>query len=238
MTLLNPDIDGGFDLNAAAAVFRTHGHVRLAGALKPERADAVATAATTITDWTLSYGAKEGVGRVDPREIPTWPDEKRMGFNQTLVESARNGEGFAYFSRSLTSDDGQPAMPAPVTAMANDLMSRDVLDFVGKLTGLSGVAKADAQLTQFRPGHYLTRHTDSPRGENRKLAFVWGLTQRWHPDWGGLLQFYDPDGTPKLAFTPGFNTLDLFSVEKVHAVTYVAPFAGGPRQAVSGWYLG
>ncbi|MEM1150912.1 MAG: 2OG-Fe(II) oxygenase family protein [Pseudomonadota bacterium] len=238
MTLLNPDIDGGFDISAAAGVFRTHGHVRLAGILKHERAVDLANAAAAIENWTLSYGAKEGVGRIDPRQIQTWPDDKRAAFTQTLATSAREGAGFAYFSRSMTGDDGQGPLPPAITAMTNDLMNPDILTFLNTLTGLADVTNVDAQLSQFRQGHYLTRHTDSPRGQNRKLAFVWGLTPNWHPDWGGLLQFYEIDGTPKLAFAPGFNTLDVFSVEKVHAVTYVAPFAGGARHAVSGWYLG
>ncbi|MEM9738278.1 MAG: 2OG-Fe(II) oxygenase family protein [Pseudomonadota bacterium] len=237
MSLLNPEIDSGFDLNGAAAVFQAHGHVRLAGVMKPERASAIADASKAIDRWSFSYGAAEGVGRIDPQQIQTWPDEQRAAFNHALVTSARKGKGFAYFSRQMTSPDAFGPLPPPVAAMANDLMSSDVLAFLGKLAGLSGVSKVDAHLTQFRPGHYLTRHIDSLHANNRKLAFVWGLTKDWHPDWGGLLQFYDRSGTPKLAFAPGFNTLDIFSVEQIHAVTYVTPFATGPRQAVSGWYM-
>ncbi len=238
MTILNPDIDGGFDLSQAAAVFQTHGHVRIASIMPHDKATSMAEAVDGLQGWQLSYGAMEGVGRANPQDIPSWAEDTRRAFNQTLVESARRGEGFAYFSAPLTAGETSPALPQPIATLGNDLMDGALLQFLQGLTGLSGVTGVDASATQFRPGHYLTRHTDSPRGQNRKLAFVLGLTRNWHPDWGGLLQFYHPDGTPNLAFAPGFNTLDLFSVDKVHAVTYVAPYAGGPRSAISGWYLG
>ncbi|MEL6662400.1 MAG: 2OG-Fe(II) oxygenase family protein [Pseudomonadota bacterium] len=239
LSILNPDVDGGFDLQNAAAVFKTHGHVRLAGVMVPERAEAIAKELLALQDWALSYGVTEGVGRVNPAEIASWPEDTRKAFNQTLVESARKGDGFAYFSSTLDGSDGQGPLPPSAKAMGSELMDPALLAFINSLTGLTGdVSRVDASVTQFRPGHYLTRHTDKPQGQDRKLAFVWGLTPNWHPDWGGLLQFYQPDGSPNLAFAPGLNTLDLFSVEKIHAVTYVAPFAGGPRQAVSGWYLG
>ncbi|MEM1106739.1 MAG: 2OG-Fe(II) oxygenase family protein [Pseudomonadota bacterium] len=236
MSFLNPDIDAGFDIAGAAAVFQTHGHVRLAGVLPPARAETLAQTVDTLGDWVLAYGASQGVGRVAPQDIPAWPEDTRKAFNQTLIDSARRGEGFAYFARPLDAAAGD--LPAPLAELRSGVMEPAVLDLVARLTGVSGVTGVDTSATQFRPGHYLTRHTDSPRGQGRRLAFVWGLTRNWHPDWGGLLQFYQPDGTPNLAFTPGFNTLDLFSVDKVHAVTYVAPFAGAPRSAVSGWYLG
>ncbi len=92
------------------------------------------------------------------------------------------------------------------------------------------------QVTRYRPGHFLTRHNDVVPAEQRRVAYVLGFTPRWHPDWGGLLQFYRQDGVPQDAWAPGFNDLMLFDVHRVHAVTYVTPFAAEPRQAISGWF--
>jgi len=118
------------------------------------------------------------------------------------------------------------------------LTGPEMLGLVTDVTGVSGIGAVSAQVTRFGPGHYLTRHRDDPKEEQRRLAFVWGFTPQWHPDWGGLLQFYTDSGAPTLSFAPGFNTLDVFEIDHVHAVTFIAPFAGGVRQAVSGWYLG
>ena len=112
-----------------------------------------------------------------------------------------------------------------------------MLDAVRRITGASTFDNVFAQATDYRPGHYLTRHLDDPKGELRKFAFVWGFTRTWDPDWGGLLQFYNDDAEPTYAYSPGFNTLDLFDVRHVHAVTLVAPFALHPRLAVSGWFV-
>src|SRR5262249_16875330 len=105
------------------------------------------------------------------------------------------------------------------------------------ITGSAGFDNAFAQATNYEPGHYLTRHLDDPKGEQRKFAFVWGFTRKWDPDWGGLLQFFDDQNLPPHTLSPGFNTLDLFDVRHVHSVTLVAPWAMNSRLAVSGWFV-
>jgi hypothetical protein len=37
----------------------------------------------------------------------------------------------------------------------------------------------------------LAPHDDSHAGEGRRYAYVINLSQRWKPEWGGLLQFID-----------------------------------------------
>jgi Rps23 Pro-64 3,4-dihydroxylase Tpa1-like proline 4-hydroxylase len=61
------------------------------------------------------------------------------------------------------------------------------------------------------------------------------LTPGWSVDWGGLLMFVDQDGHVAEAYTPAFNALNLFQVPQPHAVSMVAPFAGGDRLAITGW---
>ncbi|PHS51455.1 hypothetical protein C7Y69_04575 [Alteromonas sp. KS69] len=61
------------------------------------------------------------------------------------------------------------------------------------------------------------------------------LAPKWHPDWGGLLQYFEPDGTTTESWSPEFNTLSLFDVKHIHSVTYVTPFAKQPRYALTGW---
>lgn len=112
----------------------------------------------------------------------------------------------------------------------------ETLAQVRALTGFQDITPADGQATRYRGGHFLTRHRDDIPGQDRRVAYVLSLTERWHPDWGGLLQFFEDNGTPRDAWVPGWNVLSLFDVRHVHSVTYVAPFAGAPGLSVTGWF--
>ena len=94
-----------------------------------------------------------------------------------------------------------------------------------------------AQCTRYQPGHYLLPHNDEEANEGRRLAFVINLSREWKPDWGGQLQFLDPDGNILQSFLPRWNSLSLFRVPQTHQVTLVAPWAAQPRHAITGWWL-
>ena len=91
------------------------------------------------------------------------------------------------------------------------------------------------QATRFDPGHFLTCHDDSVEGKNRLFAYVLNLSQVWRPDWGGSLQFFNSEGNVEEAYTPAFNTLNMFRVPADHSVGIVAPFAGASRYSITGW---
>ncbi len=116
------------------------------------------------------------------------------------------------------------------------LNSDDMFSAINKITKIEGIKSADAQATSYRAGHFLTRHRDDLSGQERKLAYVMGFTEVWHPDWGGLLQFFEEDGTPRDAWAPMFNTLSLFDVSHIHSVTHIAPYAATPRLSITGWF--
>ena len=46
------------------------------------------------------------------------------------------------------------------------------------------------------------------------------------------------DGRVLESFTPRWNSLSLFKVPALHCVSYVTPWAAGPRLAVTGWLRG
>ena len=111
-----------------------------------------------------------------------------------------------------------------------------MLSFISTVSGRNDLKSADAHFTRFTPGQFLTRHRDENTNEQRRLAYVLSLSKNWHPDWGGLLQFFEDDGTPRNAWVPQFNTLSLFDIRHVHSVTFIAPFALEPRLSVTGWF--
>jgi len=110
------------------------------------------------------------------------------------------------------------------------------LDFARRLTGDDRIAFSDGQVTRYLPGHFLNRHSDANARTERLYAYVLNLSPGWRAEWGGLLQFLDEGGDITESFVPSFGALNVFAVPQMHAVSTVAPFAGGPRYSVTGWW--
>ncbi|MNN76656.1 hypothetical protein D3C81_1930560 [compost metagenome] len=91
-------------------------------------------------------------------------------------------------------------------------------------------------MTRYLPGHFLNRHSDANPKTERLYAYVLNLSPGWRAEWGGLLQFLDEGGDITETFVPSFGALNVFAVPQMHAVSTVAPFAGGPRYSVTGWW--
>ncbi|MGH8222583.1 MAG: 2OG-Fe(II) oxygenase family protein, partial [Woeseiaceae bacterium] len=156
-----------------------------------------------------------------------------------LMQNARRGIGFLYcgymLDRKRAGDDRDEDLEFLEELFAY-LNSPDMLAFIARVSGREDIVRADAQCTRYSAGQYLTRHQDVIDGQARRLAYVFGFTREWHPDWGGLLQFFGDDGAPRDAWMPSFNCLVLFDVRHVHSVTYVTPFAGADRLSITGWF--
>jgi len=110
------------------------------------------------------------------------------------------------------------------------------LGFIRWFTSDPTLAMVGAQATRYRPGQFLRWHDDKHDDERRRYAYVLNLSRDWEADWGGLLQFIDARGNVVDTFVPRFNSLSLFKVPFGHVVTPVAPWAGGPRLAITGWW--
>lgn len=116
--------------------------------------------------------------------------------------------------------------------------SEPFLEDMRAITGERRIAFADAQVTRYRRGHFLTAHDDGNEGKNRYYAFVMNLTPRWKIEWGGLLMFHGDDGHVSEALLPKHNSLSLLRVPAMHSVSQVSLFAGDDRLAVTGWLRG
>jgi Rps23 Pro-64 3,4-dihydroxylase Tpa1-like proline 4-hydroxylase len=229
-------LNRSLDLGALRKEFAREGRIRVRGVLDPAIADAVAAEMAELP-YQVFCATGGGVAVIDPQEMAGWDRQRQVELQRALAQAASKAEGFAYFGYRMT-EAWQTATPdTALGRFYTALNGKATLEAIRKITGVSTFDNVFAQATDYRPGHYLTRHLDDPKGEHRKFAFVWGFTKTWDPDWGGLLQFYDNEGQPTHSFSPGFNTLDLFDVRHVHSVTLVAPFALNPRHAVSGWFV-
>ena len=155
------------------------------------------------------------------------------------VQTAATDEFQYLFDNHPIYDLAEAGAAAPVWAdLVAFLNGEAFLGLMRQATGEPRIASADAQLTRFRKGHFLTEHDDTAEGKNRLYAYVLGLTPGWRIDWGGLLAFHDAEGNVAEAFTPRFNTLNLLKVPAPHSVTQVALSAGADRVSITGWLRG
>ncbi len=215
------------------AAFAQDDRARFSSVLAPQIAEGLAKALTAHQDFNWMLAPSGKFSEVSPADMNALSGQEKQTLQHTINRNAQRGEGFLYKGHRLETSQ-VPAFKDFYAA----LNSEAVLSEVRKVTGSNEIVSADAQATLYQEGHFLTRHLDDPQDETRLFAYVFSFCRQWHPDWGGLLQFYERDGTPRDAWTPGFNTLSLFSVRHVHSVTYVTPFVGEPRLSITGWFHG
>jgi Rps23 Pro-64 3,4-dihydroxylase Tpa1-like proline 4-hydroxylase len=162
---------------------------------------------------------------------------QKKQINTAIRDQAGYGVGFLYGSCHLGAGRPQNIGPNMTRLFDEFITSPQMIEFVQGVTGDKSVNSVSGHYTRYLPGHFLTRHRDEVQQERRRFAYVLSFTPEWHPDWGGLLQFYEEDGTPRDAWAPKFNSLTIFDVKHIHAVTYVTPFARSPRLSLTGWFM-
>ena len=213
------------------------GRAQIDGVLKTVDAQALYEAAAAAE---YNVVTRRGTGHVD---LPAaWlasltPDQKR-GLGQAVQASAQTDFQYLYDNHPIY-DLVQAGKAAPIWRdLLTFLNGEAFLGLMRALTGQPRIALADAQLTRYRAGHFLTEHDDHVEGTHRFFAYVLNLTPVWRIEWGGLLAFHGQDGNVAEAFTPRFNTLNLLKVPSPHSVTQVALSAAADRISVTGWLRG
>lgn len=172
------------------------------------------------------------------QDIQRYSPEQLATLQTKVLNYAQSGTGFWY---------GQARIDLPGTTITNTippllqqlvetLNSQAMFRFIEQVTQQSSLIYTSAQITRYTPGCFLTRHNDVVEREGRRIAYVLGLTEEWHPDWGGLLHFYEQNGAAKDFWIPGFNNLALFDVTHPHSVSFITPFAKHFRYSVTGWF--
>jgi hypothetical protein len=202
--------------------------------LAAEDAQALSAAAGEAPYNTVT---RRGSGHVDlpAAWLASLTPPQKTGLGEVIQTSARSEFQYLYDNHPIY-DLSQMGQAEPVWAGLVDFLNGEAfLGLMRDLTGDPELALADAQLTRFRPGHFLTQHDDHAEGKGRRYAYVLGLSPAWSIDWGGLLAFHGDDGNVSEAFTPRFNTLNLLKTPQPHSVTQVALNAGGDRLSVTGW---
>ena len=225
---LNPALD----LAALAAQFSVHGRLRVPHILAPESAALIAACLEKATPFDVATVTAQGAPLVLPGPDIDWADPR------VAAAVARAGSAFSFVYKSFPMLTAYQLRQHPghlLHEVFEFLNSAPLIDFLHRLTGHTDITRLDAQATLYEPGCFLTTHNDFMPTHNRRAAYVLGFTRRWLFDWGGLLLFFDESRRVQDGYMPDFNTIDVFGVPQLHAVTSVTPFARAGRYAITGW---
>ena len=222
---------GGVSLLAAS--FRANRRLRVRPFLTDLSAARLHAELAASAAWKLVLNGGDKTFEIDRAGQAALDPAQRAQIDAAVIEAARHGFQYRYESIRVADDPAEHGGTA-LEAFANFLNSPEAIAWFRAVTGLDDIDYADAQATNYGPGHFLTEHDDNVAGKNRRAAYVLSLTPAWRVDWGGLLLFHDA-ADAVAGFVPGFNALTLFGVPQRHSVSPVAPSAGAPRLSVTGW---
>jgi SM-20-related protein len=223
-------------IEGAARSFAQSGIIRIVDFFEADLADRLYQHFDSEVEWSRVVSQGELAWDLTPEALAAMDEAKERAFLAKVHETARNGFQFLFDSRIVSDDPKERAAKGQLLDRVLDGLNHpDSLDMFRKITSAPDIRVVDGQATRYLPGHFLTCHDDGIDGQDRVAAYVINLTHGWRTDWGGLLQFHNAGGDVPLALKPGFNTIHLFRVPQVHSVSYVTPFAGAPRYAITGW---
>ena len=225
------NINQNLDLDKIQQDYSVDLRVRINDFLPEDQAQSLSQCLAKLSSYRHAFVLGRNFGEATDEDLRALPAHERTKLMSDIMKQAASGVGFWYERHKVTLDDD-----GVLGDMFNWLNSDALLETIAKITSIPQYGSAIAQATRYQRGDFLTRHQDNVTKERRKVAFVINLPPRWHPDWGGLLQFYELNGTPRDAWNPDFNSLSLFDVSHVHSVTSVSSFAPEARLAVSGWF--
>lgn len=223
--------------DADRAAFARDGRVQIRNLLTPDSADWLFELLSSFREWNLAFTVDDRHEEVSLRAFERWPAAKRRKLTKLIHAGARSGFQYHYAAAPIYEIFHGQLLPGHgFNAVFEFLNSPAVLNLVTHVSAIGDIGFADCRATRFDPGHFLTGHDDYIAGKRRRVAYVLNLTPLWRADWGGILQFIDAEGNVAAGYTPSFNTLNLFRVPAVHAVSTVAPFAGAARFSITGWF--
>lgn len=211
------------------------GRVHVPGFFRPEKADGIFEACRQA-GYKLVFKGERGDYELAEGDIAALDPGQRAGLLGAIHAQASTGFEYLYDSFRLSDvAEGGGLTAGALADLYAWLNSSSALGAFRAMTGDERIRYADAQLTRYRPGHFLTEHDDRHPDKHRLYAYVINLTPAWRVDWGGLLVFLADDGHVAEAYAPRWNAINLFKVPQPHSVSVVAPFARGARHSITGW---
>lgn len=227
----HPELNPALDRAKLARQFHEHGRIHIGEVLTRRSADRL----HFCLKREINYKLCTNIGGT-ARALENLSSEERHACSVAAWREV-GIDGFQFlFDTHLVSFAGEPYADSRhhLANFVAFLNGNGFLGFARGITGIDSIAFADAQATLYRSGHFLTAHDDDVPNTKRLVAYVFGFTPVWRPEWGGLLEFPGGNGV-EAAYLPGFNALKLFRVPMSHYVSVVAPYAQGLRYSLTGW---
>lgn len=223
-----PDVNPLLDRVGAAEAFQRTGRVHIPNILTETSAQRLHHALEQETPWGLIFNEGQKV-----HEFASISRDDHENFAINAYERAHASfQYFYHYYRLLENCTVYPKPDHYLGRVVALLTAPHFLALAREITGVSSIAWISATATLFKPLDFLKMHDD---GHGKIVAYVLNMTPKWHPDWGGALQFYDNRHHIEEGFLPTFNALNLFRVPKLHSVSQVAVF-GSLRYSISGWF--
>ena len=170
-----------------------------------------------------------------PERRASMSDDQWAAVQKKITALGANGFQFCYGHYSVSDRNlASCRSDAYINAFRDYLRSDAFFEFARSVTGIPDICKIEILAARYAGGDFLMMHDDTQKPE-RRVAFVFNLSKGWHPDWGGLTHFLEPDLSVADTYVPTYNSLVLFSVPVLHLVSYVMSFAPRPRYSVTGW---
>ncbi|PHQ63109.1 2OG-Fe(II) oxygenase [Sphingobium yanoikuyae] len=236
MTALLPlKLNRALNLPALGAAYARSGRVAISDFLSSESAASLTGILRARADWRQVIHSQGKALELTRDVRAQMAREQQDALDGAIYDAARYGFQYRYETiRVPDSSDVRAASDDPLCAFAQWMMSDPVLAVLRQVTGADDICFADAQATAYSPGDFLTGHDDAVAGKGRRAAYVLGLTERWRPEWGGLLMFHDDEGMME-AWPPQPNSLNIFRVPQLHSVSEVTRAAAFRRYSITGW---
>lgn len=227
------------DLNTKtlAAGFAQRRRIQIANALEADVAERIADVLQHRTKWVLAFNQGSEAQTLTQEQLTAMGRGRVAELMQECLRNAQAGFQYVYSSYPIVDAIvNRRDIGHPLHDVIEAINAAPFREFIERVTGVTGLVKADGQATLYSRGNFLTFHNDFDARNKRRIAYVLGFTRKWRSDWGGLLEFYDAQGNVDLGLVPRFNVLNLFEVPANHAVTYVTPFATESRYSITGWF--
>ena len=228
-------INARLDADEICRCMARDGRVLARDFFEPEVVEALSRAVDAI-DWALSYRDAEGDRMLTGQQLRSLSSQQRAILSQGIHAGAEREFQFSLSTHSMvhSAERGDVDLLARFVRWMAD---EPFLSLMRRLSGIDDIGRVYAQATMYSRGSFLLAHDDHVETEDRRIAYVINLTRNWRPDWGGLLHFTDAQGNVIDSFYPHFNSVSLFTVPQTHFVSYVPPFAGADRFAITGWLI-
>ncbi len=232
--MINNDLDfDGYRIDLARNT-----RVQIPDFLQLDAAERLRSCLQNEVPWTLAERSDGTSKTIAAADYSAMDQQARAENLRKAYQRAKTEFQFVYESYMMVKAAMEGRDPSLMLhAILDFLNSEEFVGFARWLVNDPKITHASAQATRYRPGHFLTRHEDKDKNEDRAYAYVIGLTKSWRADWGGLLQFENGQGEVTQTLMPRWNSISLFKVPQAHIVSLVSPFATEDRLAITGWLL-